>query len=185
MADKEAILKNALFPALEKVGHTAENDIYVWSQGLGFHYYNLLNALNDKVTAAEKAAILADIWKFVAETADDRVKSVLGLDKDQDLGRLEELLLGVMNDKEHPAIMGMGDSVEEAILNWVRTFAIVDFAIYTYLERHIGSKRCMEIYMGLWESFALAELDAVKTEFGIKTPDDVTMDVIGKVSRVY
>lgn len=185
MADKEAVLKNPLFAALEKVGHTAEQDVYVWSQGLGFHYYNLLTALNEKVTPEERQKILSDIWKFVAETADPRAREVLGLDKDQDLSRLEELMTGIMNNRDHPAILGMGDSVEEAILNWVRTFALVDFAIYTYMERHIGSKRCMEIYMGLWESFALAELDAVKKELGIERPEDVTMDVIAKLSRIY
>jgi hypothetical protein len=185
MAARDDILANPLFPALEKVGHTAEGDIFTWSQGLAFHYYNLVNSLNDTVTVKEKDAILADIWAFVAENADERVASTLGLDKDQDPVRLEAFMNAIMGDKEHPAILGIGDSVEEAILNWVRAFALVDFSIYTYLEKHIGSKRCLEIYMGLWESFALAELEEVKEAFGITGPDDLTMDMIGKVSQVY
>ena len=39
--------------------------------------------------------------------------------------------------------------------------------------------------MGLWEKFALAELDHVKKAVGISGPDDVNMDKLGELSKVY
>ena len=185
MESRRHILDNELFTALEAVGHKPEDDVFVWSQGLAFHYQNLLSSLADKVTAAEQDAILKDIWSFVTAKADARVKATLGLEADQDLDRLASLMAAIVSDAEHPAIKGMGDSIEEAILNWVRAFAILDFAMYTFLERHIGSKRCMDIYMGLWETFALANLDHVKAALGITGPEDVDMDKLGEVSRMY
>jgi hypothetical protein len=185
MESRRHILDNELFTALEAVGHKPEDDVFVWSQGLAFHYQNLVSSLADKVGSVEREAILKDIWSFVKAKADGRVNQILGLDADQDLGRLRALTAAIMRDAEHPAIKGMGDSVEEAILNWVRAFAILDFAMYTFLERHIGSKRCMDIYMGLWESFALANVDHVKAALGIADPEDVDMDKLGDVSRMY
>jgi hypothetical protein len=185
MENRNEILENALFPALAKVGHKPEEDIFVWSQGLAFHYANLLAALADKATAAEKEGVVRDVWAFCAGIDQPRIKATLGLDKDQDPIRMEHLMSAILADGGHPAILGMGDTVEEAILNWVRAFAIADWAIYTYLEKHLGSKRCLDIYMGLWETFALSELDHVKATFGVMGPEDVDMDMLGKISQVY
>ena len=185
METRKEILDNELFSALEEVGHKAEDDLSVWSQGLAFHYQNLITSLAEKTDTAEREAILRDVWTFVRDHADDKVREVLGLDQDVDLERLNSLTVGVMGDGAHPAIKGMGDTAEEAILNWVRAFALVDFSIYTFLEKHLGSKRCMEIYMGLWESFALSGLDHVKEALGITGPEDIDMDTLGEVSRVY
>ena len=44
--------------------------MFIWSQGLAFHYQNLLDSLAEKATAAEQEAILKDIWSFVAAKAD-------------------------------------------------------------------------------------------------------------------
>jgi hypothetical protein len=185
MESRRHILDNELFTALEAVGHRPEDDVFVWSQGLAFHYQNLVNALAEKVSTAEREAILNDVWSFVKAKADPRVNQTLGLDQDQDLARLGAFTGAIMGDVGHPAIASMGDTIEEAILNWVRAFAILDFAVYTFLERHIGSKRCMDIYMGLWESFALANLDHVKAALGIEGPGDIDMDTLGGVSRMY
>ncbi|MCZ7662579.1 MAG: hypothetical protein M5U22_06430 [Thermoleophilia bacterium] len=186
METRPEVLENALFPALAKVGHTAEGDIHTWSQGLGFHYANLLDALSEKATPAEKEAVLGDLWKFVASVGIERPNALLGVEKGSvDLPAIEAFMLAVMADRDHPAILGMGDSAEEAILNWVKTFAVVDFGIYTYLEKHLGSKRCMDIYMGLWETFALANLPHVKEAFGITDATPMDMDLIGKISQVY
>ena len=43
--EREQVLSNPLFPALEQVKHTADQDILVWSMGLGFHNHNLLENL--------------------------------------------------------------------------------------------------------------------------------------------
>lgn len=185
METRQEILNNELFAALKKVGHTAEGDLSTWSQGLAFHYQNLLNSLADKATAAEAKAILIDIWTFVRDRGDARAVDTLGLAKDLDLDRLNALTLLVMGDAAHPVIKAMGDSSEEAILNWVRAFALVDFSMYTFLEKHLGSKRCMDIYMGLWESFALANVDHVKAALGIGGPESIDMDTLGEVSRAY
>ena len=185
MENRRQILENKLFAALEEVGHEPEDDVLVWSQGLAFHYHNLLTSLADKTSAAEQEAVLEDIWSFAGAKLDTRIVETLGLDEDQDLERMKALMAAIMSDPEHPAILGMGDSAEEAILNWVRAFAIVDFAMYTFLEKHLGSKRCMDIYMGLWESFALANVDHVKAALGITGPEDIDMDKLGEVSRAY
>lgn len=185
METRREILDNALFAALEKVGHTAEGDLLTWSQGLAFHYQNLVSSLAQKATPAETEAVLSDIWTFVRDRGDARVAETLGLDKDLDLARLDALTRGIASDATHPAINGIGDSAEEAILNWVRAFALIDFSMYTFLEKRLGSKRCMDIYMGLWESFALANIDHVKAALGIGGPEDIDMDTLGEVSRVY
>jgi hypothetical protein len=185
METRQEILDNRLFTALEMVGHKPEDDLLVWSQGMAFHYQNLVASLAEKTSAVEQQAILTDVWRFVRDNADARVRETLALDRDLDLERLNALTLAIMGDSSHLAIRGMGDSPEEAILNWVRAFTLLDFSMYTFLERHIGSKRCMEIYMGLWESFALANVDHVKAAVGIEGPEDIDMDALGKVSRTY
>ena len=185
METRQEILDNRLFEALAMVGHEAKDDIFVWSQGMAFHYQNLLDSLAQKATPVEAEAILTDVWTYVRDHGDARVAATLGLDKDLDLGRIAALLAAILTDREHAAIDAMGDTPEEAILNWVRAFTLMDFSMYTFLERHIGSKRCMDIYMGLWESFALANVDHVKAALGIEGPEDIDMDALGKVSQTY
>ena len=90
-----------------------------------------------------------------------------------------------MKDSNHPAIKGSGKDVDESILNWVRLFALLDFNIYMKLEEHLGTRDGYPLYMGLWEKFALAELDHVKKAVGISGPDDVNMDKLGELSKVY
>lgn len=186
MASREEILKNPAFSAIQQVGHKPEDDIYVWSQGLGFHNYNLLNSLKENVKdSSTRDAILNDLWSFFYSVGLERANKVLEIEKKPNLDKINKILTDVMNNKKHPAILGMGDFVEEAFLNWLKAFAIYDFAAYTYLEKHLGSKEALKIYMGLWETFALAPLEHVKETFGIKNAADVTMDVLGKISRVY
>jgi len=186
MASKEEVLKNPAFEALRQIGHKPEDDIYTWSQGLGFHNYNLLNSLkeNDKEPAVREA-ILNELWSFFYSVGLERINKVLGIEKKPDMGKINKILTDIMNDKNNPAILGMGDFVEEAFLNWVKAFAIYDFAAYTYLEKHLGSKEALKIYMGLWETFALSPLQRVKESLGIKDTSDVNMDVLGKLSRIY
>ncbi len=75
--------------------------------------------------------------------------------------------------------------VEEAVLNWVRAFAVYDWSIWTFMERWLGSKHAMTIYMGLWETFSLAELDHWKSAVGIKETVAPTMKQLGALSRKY
>jgi hypothetical protein len=186
METREEVLSNPLFPALEKVGHAPEQDIFVWSMGLGFHNHNLVNTLEENVEdAATRSAVLRDLWKFFHSVGLERPNQVMGVAADPDLAHLNQLMTDIMQDAQNPAIMGMGDTVEEAMLNWVKTFAIYDFAAYTFLEKHLGAKEGLRLYMGLWETFALAELDSVKKAVGIDDETEITMDVLGKLSQVY
>ncbi|MFB0520957.1 MAG: hypothetical protein ACETWD_05955, partial [Desulfatiglandales bacterium] len=91
----------------------------------------------------------------------------------------------ILNDKNHPAILGMGEYIEDAFLNWLKAFTIYDFSAYTYLEKHLGAKDGLRIYMGLWEKFALSALDHWKQTLGIKDPSDIDMNMLGKLSRAY
>jgi hypothetical protein len=183
---REAILKNPLFPALKKVNHKPEQDIFVWSMGLGFHNHNLVAALDENLNAAAtRAAVQRDVWSFFHSVGLERPNRVLGVTANPDLGHLNQVMADVMNNDKHPAILGMGDSVEEAILNWVKTFAIYDFAAYTYLEKHLGAKEGLRLYMGLWEIFSLSELDHYKETLGIDEKTEITMDILGKLSQLY
>ncbi len=185
METRDSVLSNPLFDALKKVGHEVKSDIYVWSQGLGLHNHNFINALKENVNDSTAKAILTDLWNFFFSVALERPNRVLGLGAVPDIDHINSTLTDIMNQQEHPAIMGMGDTVEEAILNWVKTFAIYDFAVYTYLERHLGAKEGLRIYMGLWESFALIALDHHKQALGIEDKTEITMDIIGKLSQAY
>lgn len=186
MASKEEVMKNPAFSALEQIGHKPQNDIYVWSQGMGFHNQNLLHGLAENVgDPSIREAILQDLWKFFFSVGLERPNKVLGVKEKPDVEKINKILSDIMNDKNNPAILGMGDSVEEAFLNWVRAFAIYDFGVYTYLEKHLGSKEALRIYMGLWETFALSPLEQLKKAFGIKSPSDVDIDMLGKLSRAY
>jgi hypothetical protein len=175
----------SLFGSLAEVRHKAEEDVFIWSQGLAFHYSNLIEALAD-VDPEKRDKLLLDIWENVAEKAPEAIKEKIGLAaKPIDVQAVGDTLSQVLSDAEHPAIKGSGKDVNQSILNWVRLFALVDFNIYMKLEHHIGTKDGYPIYMGLWEKFALSELDEVKKALGISAPDDVDMDKIGELSKIY
>lgn len=173
-----------LFGSLAEIGHKPEEDIYTWSQGLAFHYSNLLEGLAS-VEKEKKEKILEDIWTNVAEKAPEVIKEKIGLIKPVDVDRIGETLSQILADSDHPAIKGSGKDVNESLLNWVRLFALFDFNIYLRLENHLGTKDGFPLYMGLWETFALAELDEVKEAVGISGPDDVDMDKLGELSKIY
>jgi hypothetical protein len=186
METRVEIISNPLFPALQKVGHTPDQDIFVWSMGLGFHNHNLLTALEENVKdPAIKSGILTDLWKYFYSVGLERPNRVLGVTSTPDLEHLNKIMEDVMADTQHEAILAMGDTVEEAILNWVKTFAIYDFATYTFLEKYLGAKEGLRLYMGLWEIFALAELDHYKHALGIDEKTEITTDVLGRLSQVY
>jgi len=174
----------SLFGSLAEIGHNVEEDINTWSQGLAFHYSNLLDGLSE-VEKDKKERILKDIWSNVAEKAPDAIKEKIGIKEPLDIDKIGETLSQVMTDSNHPAIKGSGKDINESILNWVRFFAVLDFNIYLRLEHHLGTKDGYPIYMGLWEKFALSELDEVKKAVGISGPDDVDMDKIGELSKIY
>ncbi len=174
----------SLFGSLAEIGHNVEEDINTWSQGLAFHYSNLLDGLSE-VEKDKKERILKDIWSNVAEKAPDAIKEKIGIKEPLDIDKIGETLSQVMIDSNHPAIKGSGKDINESILNWVRFFAVLDFNIYSRLEHHLGTKDGYPIYMGLWEKFALSELDEVKKAVGISGPDDVDMDKIGELSKIY
>ncbi len=185
MTSKE-VLKNPVFPALQKVGHKPEDEIYTWSQGLGSHNQNLLNGLKSNVEEPSlREATLNDLWSFFHSVGLEKVNEVLGIEEKPNVDKINKTLTDIMNDKEHPAILGMGDYTEEALVNWVKAFAIYDFAAYTYLEKHLGAKDALKIYMGLWESIALAPLEQQAKTLGIKDASGIDMDTIGKLSRTY
>jgi hypothetical protein len=174
----------SLFGSLREIGHKAEDDILTWSQGLAFHYSNFLEGLSG-VEEEKKKKILHDVWNNVAEKAPKAIKEKVGLKEPIDIGKVGEILSQIMTDSNHPAVKGSGKDVNESILNWVRLFALLDFNIYMRLEHHLGTKDGYPLYMGLWEKFALAELDEIKKAVGITGPDDVDMDKIGELSKIY
>jgi hypothetical protein len=174
----------SLIGSLAEVRHKAEEDVFIWSQGLAFHYSNLLAALSG-IEKEKRNRLLQDIWTSVAEKAPEAIKEKIGLSKPIDVEKVGDTLSQILSDKEHAAIKGSGKDVNESILNWVRLFALLDFNIYMKLEHHIGTKDGFPIYMGLWEKFALAELDEVKKAVGISESKDVDMDKIGEISKLY
>jgi hypothetical protein len=186
MEPREQVLQNPVFPALKEVDHKPEDDIYVWSQGMAFHNQNLLDGLKENVddpTLRQK--VLTDLWGCLYAVGLAKVNEVLGVEEKPDVDKINKILAEILNDRDHPAILGMGEYIEEAFLNWLKAFTIYDWSAYTYLERHLGAKDGLRIYMGLWEKFALGALDHWKETFGIKSPSDVTMDVLGKLSQAY
>lgn len=174
----------SLFSSLSQIGHKAEEDILTWSQGLAFHYANLLDALSG-VEKGMRERILKDVWSAVAEKAPEAIREKVGLKDPIDIEKINETLSQILKDSNHPAIKGSGKDVDESILNWVRLFALLDFTIYMKLEEHLGTRDGYPLYMGLWEKFALAELDHVKKAVGISGPGDVNMDKLGELSKVY
>jgi hypothetical protein len=129
--------------------------------------------------------VLYDLWSYFSTVGLERVNKVLGIGEKPNVDKINKILAGILNDKNHPAILGMGEYIEEAFLNWLRAFTIYDFSAYVYLEKNLGSKDGLKIYMGLWEKFALSALDPWKKTFGIKGPSDINMDMLGKLSKAY
>ena len=68
----------SLFESLGEVGHQVEQDVFIWSQGLAFHYSNLLEALSG-IEQGTKDKLLQDIWTNVAEKAPAAIKEKVGL----------------------------------------------------------------------------------------------------------
>ena len=128
--------RESLFQALKKIGRTAEQDIYTWSQGMAFHNSNLLEGL-EAVPAAKRDRILEDVWTEVSKHAPEKVKKAMGLEKDVNVNAVDQFMSKMAADKNFGAIKGVGDDVEEALLNWVRAFAIFDYSIYTLSLIHI------------------------------------------------
>ena len=186
MTSREEALKNPLCSALQEIGQNPEDKIYGQAQGLGFHNQNLLNSLKNNIEDPSlREAILNDLWSFFYSVGLEKVNKVLGIVKKPNVDRINKILADIMKDKKHPAILGMGDSIEEAFVNWLKAFTIYDFATYTHLEKHLGSKDALKIYMGLWETFALTPLEQMKQMLGIKNASDIDMDVLGKLSQAY
>jgi hypothetical protein len=174
----------SLFTSLSQTGHKAEDDVFTWSQGLAFHYANFTDALS-QVEKEKRERILKDVWSAVSEKAPEAIRDRISLKEPVDVGKIGETLSQILMDKDHPAIKGSGKDVDESILNWVRLFALLDFNIFMKLEEHLGTKDGYPSYMGLWEKFALAELDQVKAAIGISGPNDVSMDKLGDLSKIY
>jgi hypothetical protein len=186
MESREQVLKNEVFAGLKEVGHRPEDDIYVWSQGMAFHNQNLIDGLKENVNDSKlRDKVLYDLWSYFFTVGLEKANKVLGVGEKPNVDKINKILAGILNDKNHPAILGMGEYIEEAFLNWLRAFTIYDFSAYVYLEKNLGSKDGLKIYMGLWEKFALSALDPWKKTFGIKGPSDISMDMLGKLSKAY
>ena len=101
MIGKKEVLKNPAFTYLEKIGHKAEDDIYTWSQGLGFHNHNLLNGLKENVnTPKVREVILSDIWNFFYSAVPEKINRVLGVEENPDVEKINKLLNEIMHDKK-------------------------------------------------------------------------------------
>jgi len=186
MESREQVLKNEVFAALKEVGHRPEDDIYIWSQGMAFHNQNLIDGLKENARDAKlMEKVLDDLWSFFYTVGLEKANNVLGIGEKSNVDKINKILTDILNDRNHPAILGMGEYIEEAFLNWLRAFTIYDFSAYVYLEKNLGSKDGLKIYMGLWEKFALSALDPWKKTFGIKDPSDISMDMLGKLSKAY
>jgi len=171
---------------LKKIGTKPEEQLYVWSQGLAFHHANFLAALEKHVPEkATREKIQRDVWVHFESVGLDRVNRALGVTAKPDLAAIDRTFAAMLTDKDHPAILGAGEYLEEALLNWVRAFAVYDWSIWTFMERWLGSKLAMTIYMGLWETFSLAELDHWKSAVGIREGATPTMKQLGALSRKY
>ncbi|MBU0514000.1 MAG: hypothetical protein KJ621_04440 [Proteobacteria bacterium] len=184
MAANEAVLSNPIFEAINRVGQTPQEAIHVWGQGLAVHHGNLLASLAEN-EAKVREAILTDIWKFVHQQGLADVNYGLGLTAEPDLDHLNRLLSEILADAEHPKLTGLGADVNASLVNWVKAFTLYDWAAYTYLEKHLGSKDGLKIYMGLWESFALGVLPDMKEALGIDRPEDLDMAMIKTLSENY
>jgi len=183
---RREVLRNPLFIDLAKIGAKPEEQLYVWSQGLAFHHANFLGSLEKHVPDKRtREKIQKDVWIHFAGIGLEKVNKALGVTAKPDLAAIDKAFAAILADKDHPAILGAGDYLEEALLNWVRAFAVYDWSIWTFMEKWLGSKLAMTIYMGLWETFSLAELDHWKSVAGIKEGTAPTMKELGKLSRLY
>ena len=186
MAANEAVLSNPIFEAISRVGQSAEEAIHVWGIGLAVHNNNLLESLDKNVDRPEvRQAILSDLWSYFYSVGLEKPNEVLGVSADSDLDKINKILADILADGNHPALTGLGADVDESLVNWVKAFTIYDWAAYTYLEKHLGSKDGLKIYMGLWESFALGVLPDIKEALGITGPGDMDMEMIKKLSEAY
>ena len=186
MESKQQILENQAFASLKEVGHKPEEDIYIWSQGMAFHNQNLIDGLKENVKNAKlREKVLYDLWSFFCTVGLKKANKVLGIEEKPNVDKINKILANILKDRNHPAILGMGEYIEEAFLNWLRAFTIYDYSAYVYLEKSLGSKDGLKIYMGLWEKFALGALDHWKKTLGIKDPSKIDMDVLGKLSKAY
>jgi len=186
MESREQVLENQAFAGLKEVGHKPEEDIYIWSQGMAFHNQNLIDGLKENVRDPMlREKVLDDLWSFFYTVGLEKANKVLSIEEKPNVDKINKILAGILNDKNHPAILGMGEYIEEAFLNWLRAFTIYDFSAYVYLEKNLGSRDGLKIYMGLWEKFALSALDHWKETLGVKGPSDINMDMLGKLSKAY
>lgn len=186
MAASDAVLTNPIFEAINRVGQSPQEAIHVWGQGLAVHHGNLLASLAANVAeAGVREAIERDIWKFVHQQGLADVNQGLGLSAEPDLDRLNELMAEILADAEHPKLTGLGADVNASLVNWVKAFTLYDWAAYTYLEKHLGSKDGLKIYMGLWESFALGVLPDMKAALSITSAEDLDMAMIKTLSEHY
>jgi hypothetical protein len=186
MATQDKILSNWIFKELEQIGTAPAEHVYVWSQGLALHNQNLRDGLQAQGVSGEtQRKILTDLWKVFHDAGLDQPNAVLGVSAEPQVDKINDLLGGVLSDQVHPAILAMGADVNEALYNWVRAFALYDYANFTSLERHIGAKDGLAIFMAMWEAFALGALDHVKQAVGIDGPEDVTMAKLGQLSKSY
>jgi hypothetical protein len=186
MAANEAVLKNPIFEAINRVGQAPEEAIHVWGQGLALHHSNLLQGLAQNVSdESVRRAVLTDVWKFVFSRGLTAVNEGLGLTAEPDLEAYDSLLAEILADANHPKLTGLGADVNESLANWVQAFTLYDWAAYTYLEKHLGAKDGLKVYMGLWEAFALGALPDMKAALGITGPDDVDMAMIKALSENY
>jgi hypothetical protein len=186
MESKQQILENQAFASLKEVGHKPEEDIYIWSQGMAFHNQNLIDGLKENVKDTKlREKVLYDLWSFFYTVGLKKANKVLGIEEKPNVDKINKILANILKDRSHPAILGMGEYIEEAFLNWLRAFTIYDYSAYVYLEKNLGSKDGLKIYMGLWEKFALGALDHWKETLGIKDPSKIDMDVLGKLSKAY
>jgi hypothetical protein len=186
MESKQQILENQAFASLKEVGHKPEEDIYIWSQGMAFHNQNLIDGLKENVKDPKlREKVLYDLWSFFYTVGLKKANKVLGIEEKPNIDKINKILANILKDRNHPAILGMGEYIEEAFLNWLRAFTIYDYGAYVYLEKSLGSKDGLKIYMGLWEKFALGALDHWKETLGIKDASKIDMDVLGKLSKAY
>lgn len=186
METKEQVLSNPLFMDLKKIGAKPEEDIYTWAQGLALHNANLLDGLKKNIISSKmRQNILKDLWTNFYQMGLEKPNRVLGVAADPDVEAINKTLADILHDKDHPAILGAGEYVEEAILNWVRAFAAFDWGAWTFMEKWLGAKNALQIYMGLWESFSLAALDHWKSVVGIEDEANVTMKQLGQLSKLY
>ncbi len=186
MQGKENSAVKSIFEGIQRVGQSSEEAIHVWGQGLGVHNHNLLESLEAKVEdPALRRAILQDLWSFFYQQGLEKPNRTLGVDDPPDLEAINQTLAAIMDDGRHPALLGMGDDAADSLVNWVQAFTIYDFAAYTFLEKHLGAKEGLAIYMGLWESFALGVLPQMKEALGISGPRDVDLEMIRRLSEAY